>query len=464
MNNKIRIILYFLLLGIINNVNAQVKNTDSINGIWRMRGYGKIIEINDSIVNSFDVTAISRTLNSQIKKASIDELGKIELLNKNVLALKEGNMNYLLDRIAEFPNIEGMSQEPTDANYVFDVFWNTMNENYPFFKERNIDWSEIREKYGDTDIKNERQLRRILKKTIHQLNDGHTTLLPSRKSYSSHHYRSNNRTSKLEDKLLNHYVKVPKTYGRSIKGNGLLNYGITENNVGYIQINNMMFFSDRYKIPNSTSGYNYLFAYLEASSTNPNHFEDEKKRIDSLMKNIITELQETHAIILDIRFNTGGYDIVSLEILRHFIDQETQLYSKKAKLLNGFTEVQNFSIIPAEKTYNKPVFLLTSHQTASAPEILALGSMAVKNITRVGSNTEGIFSDILEKKLPNGWTLNISNQVYQNPEGICFENIGVPPNKEIDYPKNENKFIRSLNRKIENGDEAIEMVFKLIQK
>ena len=153
MNNKIKILLYFLLLGIINNVNAQVENTDSLNGIWKMRGYGKIIEINDSFVNSFDVTAISRTLNSQLKKESIDELGKIELLNKNVLTLKEGNMNYLLDRIDEFPNIEVKSQKPTDANYVFDVFWNTMNENYPFFMERYIEWSDIRKKYGDTDIK-----------------------------------------------------------------------------------------------------------------------------------------------------------------------------------------------------------------------------------------------------------------------------------------------------------------------
>lgn len=447
-------------------VNAQNAANDSLKGIWKMRGYGKVIEINDSIVNSYDVTAISNTLNSQIRKESIEELGKFELLNKNVLALKQGNMDYYLDRIDEFPKTEVNSEKLKDPNYVFDVFWNTMNENYPFFKERNMDWTAIQTKYGNGKIKNESQLRHVLKKVIRQLNDGHTTLYAKNPTSSdSHpHYRSNNRTSHLEDKILNYYVKKPTKYGRSIKGNGLLNYGITENNVGYIQINNMMFFSDKYKIPSAKSGYDYLFAYLDASATNPNHFEDEKMGINILMKNIITELQGTDAIIIDIRFNTGGYDIVSLEILKHFINQEMQLYSKKAKLLNGFTESQNFSIIPAEKTYYKPVFLLTSHQTASAPEILALGSMAVKNITRVGSNTEGIFSDILEKKLPNGWTLNISNQVYQNSEGICYENLGIPPNKEIDYPENENHFIKSLTSKIKNGDEAIEMVYKLIKK
>jgi carboxyl-terminal processing protease len=90
--------------------------------------------------------------------------------------------------------------------------------------------------------------------------------------------------------------------------------------------------------------------------------------------------------------------------------------------------------------------------------------MAVKNITRIGSNTEGIFSDVLEKKLPNGWTLNLSNEIYQDISGTCFESIGIPPNKKINYSHNENVFIRKLKRKIDNGDEAIEMVFKLIEK
>lgn len=140
------------------------------------------------------------------------------------------------------------------------------------------------------------------------------------------------------------------------------------------------------------------------------------------------------------------------------------MFSKKAKFLEGFTEPQNFSINPADKTYNKPVFLLTSHQTASAAEIFTLGSMKIKNITRVGSNTKGIFSDVLEKKLPNGWTLNISNEVYQSDEGICYENVGIPPNKEINYPTNPIFFIAKLKTRIKSGDKAIEMVYKLIQK
>lgn len=182
------------------------------------------------------------------------------------------------------------------------------------------------------------------------------------------------------------------------------------------------------------------------------------------MQNIIQELQNTNAIIIDLRFNMGGFDFVSLEILKYFINTETTLFSKKAKILEGFTEPQNFSIDPADKTYNKPVFLLTSHQTGSAAEIFTLGSMKMKNIIRVGSNTKGIFSDVLKKKLPNGWTLNISNEVYQSDEGICYENVGIQSNKQIKYPKNAIFFIAKLKTRLRSGDKAIEMVYKLIEK
>lgn len=465
MTKKIKILFYFFILFSAHSLFAQTVPEDALKGIWKMRGYGKIITINDTVVNSFEVTSISCTLSSQLKRDDILQMGTIKRVDRNLLTITQGIKTYTLDKISELPNsIAYNSTKSEDPNYNFDVFWNMMNENYPFFKERKMDWLSIQEKYKGKRIKNKNQLRHILKNIIKQLNDGHTTLIIPKKNDAFPHYRTSNKTAVLENKILERYVKNPIRYGTSIKGNGLLNYGITENNIGYIQINNMLFFSDKYKNPGALSGYDYLFDYLNASESNPNHFEDEKRGIKTLMGKIIEELQGTKAIIIDLRFNSGGYDLVSLEILRHFIAEETKLYSKKAKLLNGYIAPEFFSILPAEKTYNKPVFLLTSHQTASAPEVLALGSKAVKNITRIGSNTEGIFSDILEKKLPNGWTLNLSNEIYQDINGTCYESIGIPPNKNINYSHNENVFIRKLKRKIDDGDEAIEMVFKLIEK
>ncbi|HEY1426211.1 MAG TPA: S41 family peptidase, partial [Caulobacteraceae bacterium] len=73
---------------------------------------------------------------------------------------------------------------------------------------------------------------------------------------------------------------------------------------------------------------------------------------------------------------------------------------------------------------------LTSRQTASAGEILVFGMMACPNVTRVGERTLGILSDNLYKRLPNGWELSLSNEVYQAPDGALYEATGIPPQVE----------------------------------
>jgi carboxyl-terminal processing protease len=465
MTKTIKIICHFIIFFLTHGLAAQAVPDDSLTGIWQMRGYGKIIAIDESTIATYEVTAISCTLSSQVDRDAMLQMGTFKKMDQNLLTLTQGIKIYTLDKVDTLPKRAKYNQtEIENPAYNFDVFWNTLNENYPFFATRQIDWPGMKEKYRSKGIKNKTQLQRTLKKIIRQLNDGHTTLIVPKDNGSPPHYATSRKTAILEDKILGRYVKHPVRYGTSIKGNGLLNYGITENNVGYIQVNNMMFFSAVYKNPNGLSGYDYLFDYLNAAESDPDHFEEEKKGVRTLMAKLNEDLKGTDAIILDLRFNSGGYDLVSLEILRHFISEETKLYSKKAKLADGFTAPQYFAIAPASTTYTKPVFLLTSHQTASAPEIAALGSLAVSNITRIGSNTEGIFSDILEKKLPNGWILNLSNEIYQDTSGTCYESMGIPPDIQLNYPEDENAFIRKLKKEIGTGDRAIDTVFKLIEK
>ena len=74
------------------------------------------------------------------------------------------------------------------------------------------------------------------------------------------------------------------------------------------------------------------------------------------------------------------------------------------------------------------------------------------------------FKLIKKRTHNNGLALNISNEVYQSDEGICYENVGIPPNKEINYPTNAMFFIAKLKPRIKSGDMAIEMVYKLIEK
>lgn len=455
---------------------TQIDTNHSINGIWEMNGYGKIIEISDSEVNTFDITKISCVLNSKVKRNDINQLGKFKLINEDSLNLKLGITNYYFHRIKELPKEKLINDSIQSKNLKlnFDVFWHTLNENYAFFKERKLNWQNIYDDYSDKvdTIKNEQELYEIFRKITDKLNDEHTVVRPTEDIRNAYEKKSdtleesNSSTTlsiaDLEENILNKYVENPIKYGRSLHGNGLLNYGIAANNVGYIQLNNMIFFSD-YKVSDTLSGYDFLFAYLEESNKNPNYQEDEIKGIKIIMDSIVNKFQHTDAIILDLRFNYGGYDVVSLEILKHFIDTKAKVFSKKAKTITGFTKPQSFYITPTEKTYSKPVYFLTSHQTSSAPESLIMGSMPFQNIKTIGSKTMGITSDVLEKKLPNGWDLYLSNEIQVNYNGDCYEGVGVPPDIEINYSKDENSFIQDLGIKLKNGDEAIEKVFQLMR-
>ncbi|MEA3074047.1 MAG: hypothetical protein QOD29_5493, partial [Alphaproteobacteria bacterium] len=74
-------------------------------------------------------------------------------------------------------------------------------------------------------------------------------------------------------------------------------------------------------------------------------------------------------------------------------------------------------------------------------EAFALALKELPHVTIIGDHTNGIFSYQLEKKLPNGWELCLSYQVYLSADMVCYEGKGVP----VD--------IKLLNKKadIENG-------------
>ena len=53
------------------------------------------------------------------------------------------------------------------------------------------------------------------------------------------------------------------------------------------------------------------------------------------------------------------------------------------------------------------------------------------HVTRVGANTQGVFSDVLGRKLPNGWSFGLPNEIYLTKDGRAFDETGVPPDVEV---------------------------------
>jgi C-terminal processing protease CtpA/Prc len=180
------------------------------------------------------------------------------------------------------------------------------------------------------------------------------------------------------------------------------------------------------------------------------------------MDKITEYIKNTKVCIIDLRFNGGGYDEVQIEILKRFATKETLIVSKKARNKNGFTPKQSIYVKPSKNAYKGKVYILTSYQTASAAEDFVLGALsAIPDAIRIGSNTTGIFSDILDKKLPNGWGYGLSNEIYESSKGESYEVIGIEPHYKIKYPKKGYWFYKEFYDNKTDKDSAIEKVFEL---
>jgi len=185
--------------------------------------------------------------------------------------------------------------------------------------------------------------------------------------------------------------------------------------------------------------------------------------IHTIADAIIDEIKNTKACIIDLRFNGGGDDLVGLDFLSHFIDKPYNVYSKKRRFKGGFAGNQTIKIEPSKNHYAKKIYLLTSSYTVSAAETTILATLNFPNFKKIGSNTNGAFSDILNKKLPNGWNYWLSNEVYEGINGKNYEVSGIPPDYKIDYPIDEELFLKSLYFELDNEDRAIVKVTELIK-
>lgn len=230
-----------------------------------------------------------------------------------------------------------------------------------------------------------------------------------------------------------------------------------ENNIGYIQIKAMFLYGDLSLNDSLVNENGFVSTYMDAFNnlSYEQQIAEEVNGVRNIMSTIMDDLQKTELIIVDVRFNGGGQDVVALEILKHFNNDRKQVASKKARHNNSYTKKTPIYLEPAQNPYTKPVYLLTSQQSASATDMMALASMELKQIKRIGSHTNGAISDALQKTLPNGWYFSLSNEVYTDLNDRHYENIGIPVDFEMNYPEDRQTFFRTVANDLEKDKRDI---------
>ncbi len=212
-----------------------------------------------------------------------------------------------------------------------------------------------------------------------------------------------------------------------VRHQGQFKFGMAATDVGYIQLNGMEGFTH---VMAPSGGYADEYAQLAG--------------IADCMKDSISFFKKHRAkgVIIDVRFNSGGFDHIGMTVASHFFTGQVLGFSKRSRLPTaayaGPTGAQlewtDFSVdsrfvggLAPERTMDCPVAVLISGYTLSAAEVFTLMMQAHADCTFIGSPTCGCYSDILLVALGNGWQVGLSNQVYTNYRGENYEGKGLVP-------------------------------------
>ena len=129
------------------------------------------------------------------------------------------------------------------------------------------------------------------------------------------------------------------------------------------------------------------------------------------------------------RLSFGGSDELGLAIARRLAGSEYLAYTVEARGAGGGIPVM---VRPnGRPKFRGPVVVLTGPITMSAAETFVMSLMGrTPRVTRTGESTQGLFCDVLEGRLPNGWRFGLPNAVYRSAGGEAFDARGIPPDFE----------------------------------
>ncbi len=464
----IRKLLHLLLF----TVTISSCNTNTVpnpmNGIWQSIGSGTIVEIDQDYYTFYDINAISCL---EITHSKVSEFGNGIKLQNDTLSITKGVLTYNYIKIDELPDSCDRAWSEEDKNDPianFEVFARTIEEHYAFFDINNIAWDSLykQQKFKIDSNSSPAELYIVIEETLELLNDNHGYLEASDEFYEENEeaLEVDEEEQVTDDKLVEygdfqianmvtkHYLVEDMT-----KDSWLINWGKMQNNIGYIQIKAMWLYADLKLDQSKVESNGFVDTYVDIihKLNESAYIELERQGVGDILERVMNDLRNSDKIIIDVRFNGGGQDAVTFEILKRFNEKYRQVASQKLRDGSSFTKDQQLYLDMVDAPYRKPTYVLTSTQTGSAAESFALATMAIPHMKRIGSNTSGAMSTALEKQLPNGWHFALSNELFMDTHGNNYENIGVPSDYAIPYSNDRQTFFRYIANNLELDKQAI---------
>jgi hypothetical protein len=360
-----------------------------IDGVWESVGYGTLFAVHGDSAKTYETTAISCLPGSPValgSDATIRRTGP----HSARLHWSGSAGDTRLRRINSVPR-RCLRPTPDSARGSFDIFWQTFAENYPFFDAKHMNWNAQRRLRSTVDQDN---LYSTLCKMILPLHDNHVAVMKDDHPCYSVRPGTVEPGPELESKVV-HFIEHRDLHGAmQTWAGGRVGYFELPGRIGYFRI----------------SGFQgYSSAELG-------------RALDTAFGSRL------RGLIIDVRVNGGGNDSYGLQIASRLANKPYVAYSKRVQVSPGhFTRPQPIVVRPAKHPYTGPVAILTGGSDVSAGETFVQALLNRPRTVRIGQNTQGVFSDILERHLPNGWLFGLPDEEFLTRTGRTFDGTGIPP-------------------------------------
>jgi peptidase S41-like protein len=399
----------------------------SLDGAWRSEGYGLYFDVSGSTLKAYELTAVSCLPSFTAERTSDSPAGHVTFTvverparyifrsggssNRQLVHMNGAASDMVVRRLDSAPALCARPIADTPLTN-FDVFARTWAEQYGFFELKKADWQAItaRQRLRVSDRTTPRDLFQILKAMIEPFEDAHTSIRADDIGETWSGARKSATWLERADRARAFDVIEQKYLRDPLRSwcNGQVQYGRLDSGVAYLRLK-------------SFSGY----------GSEPG-FESGLVALEEALDSIFADAPSWPGLVLDVRINGGGADPYGLAIASRLTTSAYVAYSKQARSdpqnATRWTDPQPSQVRPsARPSFRGPVIELIGIHSVSAAETFtqALLKRSPK-VTRVGENTQGVFSDVLGRRLPNGWRFGLPNERFVT-DGESYDGRGIAP-------------------------------------
>ena len=430
-----RLAVIAICLALALAANAQKESSaKGLEGSWLTDGYGLFFELDATGLRVYELTSVSciysqtrpplatRSSDSTLAFSSgnsITTLSRTDDPNTLRLHMDWAASDLILHRTDRPPEV-CMRKPANSPQENYAIFWQTFAEQYPFFALRKVDWHAVDQQFRPrvTATTSPAELFQIFRQMIEPLKDTHTSLEAKDIKEEFEGWRTDSGHlsdadwGKAASIIESRYVQGPlRPYCK-----GRFQFGMLRSSIGYLRV---------------TAFYDYA----------DGSYADELQCLQRGLTSILEGAGKLNGLVIDVRLNHGGDDPLGVEIASRLTDKKYLAYSKAARNNTSldtplrFTDRQPAWVVPATQPgFKGKVALLIGPDTVSAGETFTMALMGREpHVERIGLNTQGVFSDVLRRSLPNDWYFGLPNEVYYTGDGTAFDAVGVPPDIDVSF-------------------------------